>query len=1259
MVGLCFLLFGGGVRAALFDSSPATDRPVRLTVEITWATPANAVSGGGEQGEGEIELEVPEGQVLEAVAWPIGPGPERKAEKVWRLGGERAGKVRALVEAPIGASLLLRARGQSMRFPLPLVLEGPQRTPSQSPVDITVERVPWDVVTVSLGQDSQNKADGIVAPGARVPVSIGFNVLTPEASEVALRCAVELRPVRGGERVWGTEIREVVPTNSTSPATFSLPVQVPETEGTYILDLHASWEPAPPHDGTKLIGRLIRRGKSHLFGPATASRRVTLVVLAPDSERAGGASLAGKSGRDQEVDTIDLTRLRGPRPTASGRAPLAGGVWPVPEDALAEPTRRERLQSWIPRLGREVSQLGPADATGLAWSAVGLKVPHPERPHRLTLTVARGHPSALSVALIGPTTAAASGATAKPRLLLDACATGPPVLPDGPPVSFSWLVWPGTGDPVLVMANRSSAGPVQVGTVTLTELAEIPPGPVIEEPPAGAPTRGVGLFLNGPDPLDRFASAPAEPGLTDLLAASRNLAAYLSYCGTSAVVLPEALADRAGRGALGGNAVEDSTAPDRLDLALRVLKGRGIAAWLELSFAGSLPGLPGAASQQALGRGLVRVDHRGMADSPAAYHPLNDQVRKAMRQRVADAVTAHKAYGTLAGVLVRLGPGPTLLGSPDTGFDDTTFTRFVREAFDPETARGVPGLSANDSGRFAARAQFLAGPGRVPWLTWRSQRITTLYGELAESVRGASSSAALAVITPAPNDGPVGTEARRADFAGLAPSLAWRAVGLDLDAWPTGESSPIVLRGVDLGPDDLSHDLATHPELDAKVAARPARGLLLDVVEDSAAGPGHKSKPVASTGLTLAAQAIEDGAGGDEPLGHALAALDARWVWVASSAVVGHEERIRRFARVFRSVPATPPADRLPIAFGVAVRVHRAAGQSYVVLANDTPYPVRVKNVLAGATTAAVYDLGSATLLRPDSDASGRLLVLDLPPFGTSAVRVASPDAKVAAVTPYPSETVLTSLRARHSALSEQLTRLSHRTEKDKSDPGPPNPGFEPEAAPGHSSAPAGWKVLGGAGDDVVLDAAEPHSGRGSLRLNAPAPPASAVCDDFVPTPHTMMLVRAWLRADRPDAKVRVWIEGESAGKPYRRVSEVTVPSAWTERAIRVADIPNGGLTAARVRFELLGTGSLWVDDLSVTSEALTEPERRNARNALLAALKAFREERYADFARLSGSHWARQPSAAEGASEGAAADRATLIRTGDASALPPGRRLR
>ena len=174
--------------------------------------------------------------------------------------------------------------------------------------------------------------------------------------------------------------------------------------------------------------------------PNSAVRRVVFTVVDP----AASKSARGHDGhgRETEVDAIDLTRSRSYRPLAAGRSPAAEPgrfAWAVPPEALIEPSRRERLLGWIMRAGAEASKLDPANASGLAWSAIGLKVAHPDRPHRLTLKVRGGEPAALGVALIEP---GSGGAGSAPRLLLDACASGPPILQDGPAAAFSWLVWP-------------------------------------------------------------------------------------------------------------------------------------------------------------------------------------------------------------------------------------------------------------------------------------------------------------------------------------------------------------------------------------------------------------------------------------------------------------------------------------------------------------------------------------------------------------------------------------------------------------------------------------------------------------------------------------------------------------------------------------------------------------------------------------------------------------------------------------------------
>src|SRR5262249_22489494 len=158
----------------------------------------------------------------------------------------------------------------------------------------------------------------------------------------------------------------------------------------------------------------------------------------------------------------------------------------------------------------------------------------------------------------------------------------------------------------LVLVNRGWDTAVRLGTVALAELDDVPPGPAVHQPPTPM-TRTLGLHLGGPNALDPFAS---DPGPGEPLTTARHLAKYLDYCGATAVILPEGLADRSWRHALEGQAEEDATAPDRLETLRQVLDRQGCSTWLELSFEGpeALPGLPPADSAEAVRRGLVRLD---------------------------------------------------------------------------------------------------------------------------------------------------------------------------------------------------------------------------------------------------------------------------------------------------------------------------------------------------------------------------------------------------------------------------------------------------------------------------------------------------------------------------------------------------------------------------------------------------------------------------------------------------------------------------
>src|SRR5438552_714422 len=115
-VGGLFLV-GTAVAAAPPESSKEGRSPggdvVRLTVELSWGMPRTgiarehgAVGVPGVESDPEFVLEMSEGRVIEALAWPpedtkdprrlssSGPGPEGS----WRLGKEPEGRVRARIE---------------------------------------------------------------------------------------------------------------------------------------------------------------------------------------------------------------------------------------------------------------------------------------------------------------------------------------------------------------------------------------------------------------------------------------------------------------------------------------------------------------------------------------------------------------------------------------------------------------------------------------------------------------------------------------------------------------------------------------------------------------------------------------------------------------------------------------------------------------------------------------------------------------------------------------------------------------------------------------------------------------------------------------------------------------------------------------------------------------------------------------------------------------------------------------------------------
>ena len=302
----------------------------------------------------------------------------------------------------------------------------------------------------------------------------------------------------------------------------------------------------------------------------SAVRRVAFTVVDPGGEGAGDRTR--RLPRETEVDSVDLPRARSHRPVATGRSPAAGpgrSEWGIPAEALIEPSRRDRLRGWFTRNGGEAAKLDAADAGGLAWTALGLKVTHPDRPHRLTLKIKGGEPSALGVALVESNTRRRRG-----RSALGCCST--PAHRDRRSCGRATRELRMGGVPAFI---RSRAGDGQPQSRKPRSARGPSRSPRSKRSGVPAPDRNLRSESGGvPDGAQTPWIASAGLRLDDSLRTAQNLVKYLGYCGATAVVIPEDVsrpgsppkAHRAGRRGL--------TGPDRLEVIRRILGSAGFCA---------------------------------------------------------------------------------------------------------------------------------------------------------------------------------------------------------------------------------------------------------------------------------------------------------------------------------------------------------------------------------------------------------------------------------------------------------------------------------------------------------------------------------------------------------------------------------------------------------------------------------------------------------------------------------------------------------
>ncbi|MBL9125765.1 MAG: hypothetical protein JNG90_19145, partial [Planctomycetaceae bacterium] len=607
---------------------------------------------------------------------------------------------------------------------------------------------------------------------------------------------------------------------------------------------------------------------------------------------------------------------------------------------------------------------------------------------------------------------------------------------------------------------------------------------------------------------------------------------------------------------------------------------------------------------------------------------LDARVQQVLVQRVRELALRYGAHASFAGLALQLsGEGYAQLPGLDWGYDDRTIAQFTHET---GTA-----LNATGPQRFAARAALLTGTHRQVWQSWRAERISQFYLRLAAELKRANPRARLYLAAAGalenlefkhelqptlPARGSIDDALRS---AGIVSDLGQRSPDIVL-LRPNRLSPPISLaaRAVDLSLND-------NPELDQRIAASavPA-ALTFHEPQRVRLASFDQQSPYRQTYTWLVSQMSPSEERNRRRFAHSLAALDAQAIFDGGWLLpLGQEAALTDLVALYRRLPAvkfdTFAGTTQPVTIRTAV--HRGAFYTYLV--NDSPWTVEVDSewqIPEGCQREGLSPGRELEPLVPRATNSGWRL--SLKPYEVVAAKFSAPAAKLvgARVTLPPQVAADLELRIRDL----QALALALRNQ-------PPletlaNASFEQAATGGGIP---GWVATEQAGVTADLGPAQGATGQQALHFVSRGPVGSVASLPLTPPDTGRLEIIVRLRVDDPTQQppLRIAIDGRENGEEYYRHAAVgrgteraQIGKEWTQFVFQVDDLPLEGLSQLRVRFDLMGAGDVWIDDVQLHPLRFFDNENIELLLMITSAQVKLQEGQWSDCMRLVESYWAQ-----------------------------------
>lgn len=922
----------------------------------------------------------------------------------------------------------------------------------------------------------------------------------------------------------------------------------------------------------------------------------------------------------------------------------------VPLPAVSLPTVSS-MSSMVPRLSGllaaghstvEVHDLGPMlrlpparSADEPAWEGIVIAGTQPGMPHLVEVEFPLDQRAVVGLTVLETD---AAGGSVEVRSS-GGFEVAPPVAV-GTDVSrtglgrHAFVFWPTTRNPLIVIANPSTQSAAVFGRVRVSAGPLRPPsreafatGRSLAAPVGRG--RSVHAYLPAPEfsqfgALERPASGSGRPfadwktylsgasHAAEWLTAQSAAGAMVVVYRDGAAVWPSRLTQGAPRWDSGAtsDAALDPVRKDLLGLLCRIHAREGLRLLPALSFDAPLPSLEAVlAGGGAEAVGVACVGRDGKPKQTAGgrgchYNVLDPRVQRAVENVVREVAGRLRGAEAVDGLGLVL-PHDGWMHLPGTawGLDDSTFSRFLAE-----TGRQEPATLGE---RFAKRAALVEGPMREQWLEWRTATLARFHSRLAEVLAEHGPHWSLYVVpTSLFAEGELAVRFRPALVPEPADADVLREIGLD-PARITADRrivfvSPHVHAVADTLLDRSIVENANRSLAVARgVAGAARRGVI--ALEQPRSLPIDRIVPHGSFGTTSAAvdvaalHAVAEGAARSRPIAESLGAADVEVLFDMGLLFARVEPAFERSLQAFAALPAGAFELAEPLAAPLLVRSLRDQGLTVVSVSNAGPAPCRAGLALAGVSSAVVDAVDGTRLpLDPRGGATVplrawevRTLVLD----GGVTVRGAGVE--------YDADV--------REAIAGQLADLNRRRAVLET-PRPldvlDNPGFE-LAGPGGAAADAGGQAPGGGvgGWELV------EASRGVVRFVAGVNGASGRGIGFssvnglstlrsnpFPPPSTgRVSVAVWLRIAEgdPQPPLRLALEGVQDGHEYYRFAVVggraggkPLAAGWSQFVLQVDDLPAHGLESLRVRFDLLGPGSVEIDGVRIFDLAFDESQR-------------------------------------------------------------------